>query len=512
MQLKRTFRRWKKMNYKMTAGLTAAALLMSGSLAAAQVARVGLNDDPDTIDPALSQAFSTRLVLTTVCDKLFDINKDLDIIPRLAESYEWSDDGKELTLKLRPNVKFHDGETMDAAAVQYNFERNMTLEGSFRRSELEGITGFEVVDPLTLKVKLNAPSAPLISILADRAGVMVSPKVAKELGANLGSNPVCAGPFKFVSRVPQGKIIFETDPNYWDKENIHVDGVEFLAVNDTTVRLANLQSGEFDIIERVSPTDVKTIEGDSSLKLSKASEIGYGYIQFNVGNGARAEKFKDERVRQAVSAAIDRQALVDVAFDGQYLPGNQAIAPGSYYHDKSRPVPARDVEKAKQLLKEAGQENLTFEMLVRPDRDYQVPAQVIQAMLAEAGITMVINTTENVTQLEAARQGNYESYMSFWSGRIDPDGNTFSFFTCDGAQNRMKYCDPKVDELLTKARQTNDREERKAFYDEGMGIVDEARPYLSIWYRQLFAATRANVDGFELFSDGMVRLQGVKIN
>jgi peptide/nickel transport system substrate-binding protein len=257
---------------------------------------------------------------------------------------------------------------------------------------------------------------------------------------------------------------------------------------------------------------VKTIEADSTLKLAKASEIGYGYVQFNVGNGPRGEKFKDVRVRQAVSYAIDREALVQVAFDGLYLPGNQSIAPGSYYYDKSRPVPARDVEKAKQLLKEAGQENFTFEMLVRPDRDYQVPAQVMQAMLAEAGINMVITTTENVTQLEAARQGNYESYISFWSGRIDPDGNTFSFYTCKGAANRMKYCNPKVDELLTKARQVVDREERKKLYDEAMAIVDEERPYLSIWYRQLFAATRANVEGFELFSDGMVRLQGVKIN
>ena len=193
------------MGYKLTAGLAAAALLMSGSLAAAKVARVALNDDPDSIDPALSQAFSTRLVLTTVCDKLFDINADLDIIPRLAESYEWSADGKELTLKLRPNVKFHDGETMDAAAVQYNFERNMTLEGSFRRTELTGINGFEVVDPLTLKVKLDAPSAPLISILADRAGVMVSPKVAKELGANLGTNLGDPMPLRLGKTVVWGK-------------------------------------------------------------------------------------------------------------------------------------------------------------------------------------------------------------------------------------------------------------------------------------------------------------------
>jgi peptide/nickel transport system substrate-binding protein len=153
------------------------------------------------------------------------------------------------------------------------------------------------------------------------------------------------------------------------------------------------------------------------------------------------------------------------------------------------------VEKAKQLLKEAGQENFTFEMLVRPDRDYQVPAQVMQAMLSEAGINMVINTTENVTQLEAARQGNFESFMSFWSGRIDPDGNTFAFYICKGSQNRMGYCNPEVDELLTKAREVVDQDERKALYDKAMAIVDNERPYLSTWYRQLFAATRANVEG-----------------
>ena len=496
-----------------TIGIAAAALALSCSVASAQsVMRIGINDDPDTIDPALSQAFSTRLVLTTFCDKLFDINKDLDIVPRLAESHDWSDDAKELTIKLRPDLKFHDGEPLDAEAVKYNFERNTTLEGSFRRSELVGIKAVEVVDPLTVKVVLEAPDAPLVSVLADRAGMMISPKAGKELGADFGSKPVCAGPFKFVSRVPQGKIIFEKDPNYWDVENIHADRVEFLAVNDTTIRLANLQSGEFDIIERVSPTDVKAIEADPSLKLAKASEIGYGFVRFNIGNGPRSEKFKDVRVRQAISLAIDRQALVDVAFDGLYLPGNQSIAPGSYYYDKTRPVPVRDVEKAKALLKEAGQEGFTFDMLVRPDRDYQVPAQVMQAMLAEAGINMVITTTENVTQLEAARQGNFDSYFSFWSGRIDPDGNTYSFYTCDGAQNRGKYCNPKVDELLLKARQVVDREERKALYDEALAIVDNERPYLSTWYRQLFAATRSNVEGFELFSDGMVRLQGVKLN
>jgi peptide/nickel transport system substrate-binding protein len=500
------------MRYKLAATLTAAALLMSGGLASAQtVVRIGLNDDPDTIDPALSQAFVTRLVLTTFCDKLFDINGKLEIVPRLAESFAWSGDGKQLTLKLRPKLVFHDGEPLDAEAVKYNFERNMTIKGSFRKPELTGITSVDVVDPLTVRINLDAPSAPLISILADRAGMMISPKVAKELGADFGSKPVCTGPFKFVSRVPQGRIIFEKFPDHWDAKNIHIDRVEMLAVNDPTVRLSNLQSGEFNIIERLSPTDVKRVESDRTLKLAKAPDIGYGYVQFNVGNGPRAAKMKDQRVREAIDLSIDREALVQVAFEGLYAPGGQAIAPGSYYHDESRPVPKRDVDRAKQLLKQAGQENFTFEMLVRPDRDFQVPAQVMQAMLAESGINMVINTTENVTQLEAARQGNFESYMSFWSGRIDPDGNTYAFYTCGAAQNRMGYCNEAVDKLLNEARTTLDAAKRKALYKQAMDIKDHDRPDLSLWYRQLFAATRANVEGFALFPDGLIRLHGVTI-
>jgi len=500
------------MRYKLAATLTAAALLFGGGMASAQtVMKIGLNDDPDSIDPALSQAFVTRLVLTTFCEKLFDITADLKIVPRLAESYEWSEDGKQLTLKLRPNLVFHDGEPLDAEAVKYNFERNMTIEGSFRKAELEDITSIEVVDPVTVRITLDAPSAPLISILADRAGMMVSPKVAKELGTDFGTRPTCAGPFKFVSRVPQGRIIFEKFPEYWDAENIHIDRVEMLAVNDPTVRLSNLQSGEFDIIERLSPTDVRRVEGDSALKLAKASDIGYGYIQFNVGNGPRSEKMKDQRIREAIDLSIDREALVNVAFEGLYTPGGQSIAPGSYFYDESRPTPKRDVERAKQLLKEAGQENFTFEMLVRPDRDFQVPAQVMQAMMSEAGINMVINTTENVTQLEAARQGNFEAYISFWSGRVDPDGNTYNFYVCDAPNNRMGYCNEDVDKLLKEARAELDPEKRKALYKQAMDIKDHDRPDLSLWYRQLFAATRANVDGFELYPDGLVRLQGVTI-
>lgn len=493
--------------------MTAAALaLCAGAASAQSVVKIGINDDPDTLDPALSPAFSTRVVLTTVCDKLFDITAEQEIVPQLVDTYEWSDDGTVLTLTLKPDLLFQDGEPLDAEALKYNLERSINLEGSLRKAELEGISDIEVVDNVTVKLNLDAPLPPLVSILADRSGIMLSPKQAEALGADFGSEPVCAGPFKFVSRVPQGRIIFEKFADYWDVDNIHFDRVEFLAVNDTTVRLSNLESGEFDIIERVSPTDVEQIKASDDLKLYTASEIGFGYVQFNVGNGEMGEKFKDVRLRQAVDSAIDYQALVDVAFDGLYEPGQQFIAPGSFYHDETREPKTRDIEKSKELLKEAGQENFSFTMLVRPDRDYQVPAQVMQSMLAEAGITMEIATTENVTQLQMARAGNFEAYMSFWSGRLDPDGNTFRFFTCGSAGNYMGYCNEEVDEYLTKARTVVDPAARKEFYKQALDIVYEEAPELSMWHRTLLAASRADIEGFELFSDGMVRLQGVSRN
>lgn len=490
--------------------LGGATLLFAASAASAQtVVRIGLNDDPDTLDPTLSPAFVTRFILTIACDKLFDIDSNLKLVPRLAESSSWSDDGKSLTLKLRPNVVFQDGEPFDAEAVRYNLDRHLNMVGSLRKTDLVDLESVEVLDPLTVKINLKRPSAPFESVLADRAGMMMSPKAAEALGDKLGTAPVCAGPFKFVSRVPQGQIVFEKFEDYWDKANIHVDRVEFLAVNDPTVRLASLQSGEFDIIERLSPKDAPQVEQDDRLQLLTAPDIGYSFIHFNVGKPPRSETLGDAKVRKAIDLAIDRQTLVDVAFDGKYIAGDQHFAPSSPYH-VDRPVKKRDVERAKELLKEAGKENLTFELNVRPDRDFQVAAQVIQQMLSEAGINMVLNTLENVTQMDQGRQGNFDAMITFWSGRVDPDGNVAPFLTCKASLNFMGYCNEQFDALLMKARQTLDPEERKKIYAEAMAIRDEAMPDVVLWYRQLFGAASAKLENVHLLPDGHIRLQGVK--
>jgi len=498
-----------RLNGRLIGLLGSVMLLSASSIASAQTIRIGLNDEPDTLDPTLSPAFVTRFILTIACDKLFDIDENLKLVPRLAASSSWSEDGKSLTLKLRPNVVFQDGEPFNAEAVRYNFDRHLNLVGSLRKNDLVDLESVEVVDPLTVKINLKRPSAPFESVLADRVGMMMSPKAAEALGDKLGTAPVCAGPFKFVSRVPQGEIVLEKFDDYWDAENIHVDRVELLAVNDSTVRLASLQSGEFDIIERLSPKDAPQVEQDSRLQLLSAPDIGYSFIHFNVGKPPRSETLGDARVRKAIDLAIDRETLVKVAFDGKYIAGDQHFAPTSFYH-ADRPVRARDLEQAKALLKEAGKENLTFELNVRPDRDFQVASQVIQQMLAEAGINVVLNTLENVTQMDQGRQGNFDAMITFWSGRLDPDGNVAPFLTCKASLNFMGFCNQEFDALLMKARETLDPEERKKIYAQAMSLRDQEMPDVVLWYRQLFGAASAKLENVHLLSDGHIRLQGVK--
>lgn len=496
---------------KLFAAVAAGLFLASGSAMAQSVLRIGLNDDPDMLDPAPSRAYVARLVLTATCDKLFDVTPDLKIIPQLATGYELSGDGLILTLKLRANVKYSDGEPFDAESVKFNLERSMTLPASFRKAELTSIKSMEVVDPLTLRINLNEPMSPLIATISDRAGTMMSPKAAKELGDRLGTKPVCAGPYTFVERVPQGRIVFQKNPNYWNAANVHIDRLEFHPILDSTVRLSNLAAGQLDMIERVSPSDLKQIRANSKLKVVGAPDIGYAYMQLNVANGPRSKTFSDPRIREALDLALDRETMVKVVFDSEYIAGNQWVAPSSEYFNKSLPVPKADIARAKKLLAEAGQPNLSFSLIVPPERDRQEMAQVFQAMAAEAGITIKIDTQENVAMLAAGIKGEFEAYLSFWSGRVDPDGNIYTFFTCKGSQNPSAYCNPAVDKLLDHARTVTDVAARKKDYDEAAAIWLKDRPLLSLFYRNVFIAHSTRVQGFTPHPDGIIRVTGLKL-
>jgi len=243
--------------------LVALVAFFASAAVQAQTLRIGLAEDPDVLDPTLARTFVGRIVFAALCDKLFDIDEKLNIVPQLATAYEWAPDHKALTIKLRSGVTFHDGEKMDAAAVKYSLDRHKTMAGSNRRGELAPVASVDVVDPQTVRLNLSAPFAPLLAQLADRAGMIVSPKAAQAEGDKFGAKPVCAGPFKFVERVAQDRIVVERFPNYWNNGEIHIDRIVYLPIPDSTVRLANLRSGQLDFIERLAASDVPQLKSDT---------------------------------------------------------------------------------------------------------------------------------------------------------------------------------------------------------------------------------------------------------
>jgi len=495
--------------------MLAAGLLLSlqAGVHAQTTLRIGLAEDPDILDPTMARTYVGRIVFASFCDKLFDIDEKLNIVPQLALSHETSADGKEMTIKLRPGVKFHDGEPFDAEAAKFSLERHLNMQGSFRKPELATVDHVDVVDPLTIKLVLKTPFSPLIAQLTDRAGMMVSPKAAKEAGDKFGLHPVCAGPYKFVERVQQDRIVFEKFADYWNKDNVFIDRVVYLPIVDSTVRLANLKSGGLDLIERVLATDIKDVRADSRIKLSTALELGYFGLTININNDKNNGPLsQSDKVRQALDLSIDREAINQVVFNGEFTPGNQWVSPEHPYYQKAFPIQKRDVAKAKALLKESGAAlPVSVDLMVPKGPENEAVAQVLQSMTAEAGFDLKIRLIEFATSFKQAQAGEFQAFLIGWSGRIDPDGNSYVFLHTNAPQNDGKYSNPDADKALEDARLVTDPAQRKAIYEKLTRIVLNDEPLIYLYHRKLLIAHTTKLEGYKQMPDGLVRVIGLKL-
>ena len=492
----------------LVASLSAGVAFAQGHL------RIGLGDDPDVLDPTLSRTYTARIVFASICDKLFDIDDKLAVVPQLALSHETSADGKTVIIKLRPGVKFHDGEPFDAAAAKYSLDRHLTMKSSFRRPEISSIETVEVVDPGTIKLNLKAPFSPLLAQLTDRAGMMVSPKAAEAAGDKFGLKPVCAGPYRFVERVQQDRIVVEKFADYWNKDKVFIDKITYLPIVDGTVRLANLQAGGLDLVERVLATDIKTVRDNPKLKLSKAVSLGFFGLLINVANGPKADNplGKDARVRRAFELSLDREAINQVVFNGEFVPGNQWVSPQNPYYQAKFAVPRRDLAQAKALLKEAGvKDRVPIDFMVSNTPETRAVAEVVQSMAAEAGFDLKLRVTEVATALKQGEDGDFQLYMNTWSGRSDPDGNSVIYQTCGAPQNMGHYCDKEVDAWHQEARIASDLATRKAAYEKitARFLADGWIVYL--YHPQYLIAHTNRLEGFVPMSDGLVRVVGLRL-
>jgi peptide/nickel transport system substrate-binding protein len=479
---------------------------------------LALAEDPDALDPTLARTLVSREVFINMCEKLYDVNESLELIPQLAaELPEASEDGKSVTIKLRDDVTFNDGTKLDAQAVKTSLDRHRTLEGSARKSELSSIESIDVVDPTTIKLNLKAAFAPLTAQLADRAGMIMSPAQLEKLGDKFATDPVCAGPFEFVSRTPGSEIVLKKSDDYYDADKVKLDGVTFRIITDGNVRQANVKSGDVQVAERISATDVAKLENDPTVRLVSRDSLGYQGITINIGNangvGEPAGKVdtplgSNPDLRKAFELSLDREVINQVVFAGKNKTGCTPLPPASPYFDVSITCPTRDLEEAKRLVAASGLPTpvpVTISVGTSPDNLRL--AQVIQAQAKEAGFDVKVASSEFASALDRADAGDFDTLQVGWSGRVDPDGNMYNHLHSGAPLNTSGMSNPKLDALLEQARLVEDVDERKKLYTEAIQVVNEDRPILYLYHPVNYLATAPNVTGVEYYADGLPRLK-----
>jgi peptide/nickel transport system substrate-binding protein len=458
-----------------------------------------------------------------MCEKLYDIDEKLNIAPQLAAAMPVvTDGGKTVTIKLRAGVKFNDGTPMNAEAVKFSLDRHREMKGSNRRSELDHVTVVEVVDPTTIRLRLKSPLSPLTAILTDRAGMPVSPAAANKLGEKFGTAPVCVGPWQFVERIPQDRIVLERSPHYFDPSQAKFDRIVFRIIPDDNVRLANLRSGDIDVMHLVAPTDSVNLKKEGRFEVASVTGLGYTGVTINLRNKTGKTQppgdlgtplANDPRVREAFDLSLDREAINQVAWDGQYTPACTPISPVSPFYDKSKKCPGRDVAKAKQLLAAAGlASGYAFELTIVNDPQQRRFGEVIQGMAREAGFNITLRPSEFASALTDDDNGKLQAFAIGWSGRADPDGNIHQFQTCGGSLNTTHACDEAVDALLNRAREISDQGERAKLYREAIEKIQARRNVLYVYHLNYIVAYPKNLKGYKAVPDGLIRMKGVTWN
>ncbi len=487
------------------------AAILLGSGASAQTLSIGLQDDPDVLDPHRARTFVGRIVFTSLCDKLVDITPELEIVPQLATRWETSEDGLTLTMDLRTDATFHDGTPIDAAAVKANLDRALTLPDSLRKSEIASIGSVEAVDADTIKLTLNQPDAALLSQLSDRAGMILSPATFE--GDLATTNPVCSGPYRFVERVQNDRIVLEKFAEHWDADAYPIQSVVYRSMPDTTVRFANLQSGDLQLIERIAPSDIAAAEATEGIEVLPVTGLGYQAMAINLANGAGTDNplAGDARLRRALDLAIDRDVINQVTGFGIFEPAFQPFQPASFAAPAAPARSGRDVEGAKALLAEAGVDRVPLTITYGNNTTSQQVYELIQAMGAEVGFDIALQPTEFAALQSTLQAGDFEAGQSGWSGRVDPDGNIHQHVTCEGGLNDGRYCNAEVDRLLNEARATRDSAARKALYDEAAVILEEEKPVIYLYFLPYPFGMSRKLEGFVGYPDGMIRLRNVSL-
>lgn len=481
---------------------------------------VGLAEDPDALDPTLARTFVGRMVFAHMCEKLYDLNARMQIVPQLAAAMpQISRDKLTYTIRIRSGIKFNDGTSLTAQAVKESLDRHRTLRGSVRASEISPISAVNVTGPLTVQLKLSQPFSPLTSQLADRAGMILSPKQVAALGDRFATSPVCVGPFKFTDRVAGDRITLTKSTDYYGRAKVHLNQIVFRIITDPGARAQSLRAGDIQVLDRIAATDVAAIERDRNLKILKVTTIGYQGITLNIGNKNGLLKqyentgmplARSQYLRTAFDLALDRTAINRVVFNGTNLPDCYPLSPASPWYAKTTKGLECNLRGnqniARQLVQASGMATpIKVTLTIGTDPVAARLGQVIQSMVRPVGFDVELAPTEFVTALNRADAGRYEAFQVGWSGRVDPDGNIYGFVHSKGTLNNAGFVSPQLDLALDNARKATTDKARETLYSAAMRIVHRQRPLIYLWHPVQRDGVSNRVEGVQMYADGLVR-------
>lgn len=468
---------------------------------------VAMEDDAKSLDPTFQINFTERQPEYLIYNTLVGLKPDFSIVPELAQSWDLSDDGRRLTLHLRPGVMFQDGTRLDAEAVRWNLMHRLDpkVKSPSRAQLSELISGVEAPDAATVAIDLKGPSPSLLGMLAQREGFIMSPTAMEKYGDSFGQHPVGSGPFIFREWISGSRIVLEKNPSYWESGKPYLDKINFIQTQNPAVGVPRLMTRELDFIAALSPTDARPLETRAGIKLLRSPGNRWTSLQL------RSDKppFSDLRFRQAIAYAINRKRMVDILMNGKADVAEGPTPPGLWWFDPDLRSYPYDPDRARALLAEAGLQNTQIVISTQPVALYQQISQLVQEDLRAVGITLTlqpVSVSEWYPQLIA---GNINFLPIRWTQRPDPDGLLTYLFYSKSSANTSRYKNAEVDSLLDRARVTSAQDERRKLYFAAQKLMTQDLPYIPLFFSIEFAAMRDNVHDYVWIPDEIPRFRDV---
>ncbi|MFG1710540.1 ABC transporter substrate-binding protein [Nonomuraea sp. M3C6] len=463
---------------------------------------VGVTSDPDTLFPWKATQFQAVNVLQNLYGTLTEFDKDLNVVPGLAESWQASGDGKKLTLKLRQGVTFSDGSAFDSQDAKWSLDQIMDEKtAAVARASLSSVKSVEAPDPATVVLDLTGPDAALPANLATVNMAMLS---SGDTEAKLSTDPNGTGPFTLRNRQASQSITLARNDKYWGGEKPKASAIEFRVIPDESSIVAAMQSGNVQLAVFNDPLVAQTAAA-GTINVAKTPQLNYHVLQLNAQHG----DLKDVNVRLAIQCAIDRKQVLDTAALGEGEVTGPITAPAFKSDPQQRPCPGRDLAKAAGYLAKAGKAGGVTVKTIVSQGEYATSvneAQNLKAQLAEAKINLELEVLESGAFVDRWGAADFDAAVALNGGRPDPDGSYGRYFTSKGNFNKVAgYSSPELDKLFAEGKATTDQAARKAIYDKVSAQLEDNAVWIWLFSGYTYTATTAGVQGFVPMANGSLQ-------